>query len=1197
MANFTKEQEQAIFTHDKNLIVVAGAGSGKTRVLVERYLNLLNENRDWPLNALVAITFTREAAQEMRDRVRKELEKSLQDAQNEADRRHWSQMLGQMDSARIDTIHGLCASILRANAAEAGIDPRFEVLEGVDATALLDDVITTELHGLSEVDDANIAPLFTEYDMRDIREILTKPNLLAADLKELPKNAEELFAQWEDEWVQTYYAAQSRLKNDELFIEAGDYMPPQSVPETDALAKTWALIYKDWDGIFSEDLATSMNAVGTLTGKNYITTRGGSKKTWGEDELIHAKELISYIRDTLRAFEETVGSPPEEADFRAAEMTIRWYRLLERIQTAYHQAKAVDSYLDFNDLELITARLLQEKSAVRERYQGQEYKHLLVDEFQDTNAAQWTIAHALANPDDATALFLVGDPKQSIYAFRGADVSVFDHVKDKIGQHPKGQELGLTVSFRSHPGLITAFNKLFADILVKDENSPVADFEIQLDSDMSAFRKEIPDAEAKTYAPIELLLQRNYHWSDPNSIPSEQRRIWEAYEIAQRLIKLRKDEAPIFDKETGETRSFNYGDTAILFQSTSKITLYERVFKALKIPFVTVAGRGYYDRQEVWDVLNLLRALHNPNDNLSLATALRSPMFSFSDDMLFALRLIHNEDNKPIPLWDALNHSEIDYISDVEQEKVTFARDALYELRDLAGRVTISELLRQALAKTGYLAALTGLPNGSRLRRNVEKLVDIAENSGKITLGAFSYYLSDLTDREVREGEAALDTSGVVRLMTVHASKGLEFPVVVLADASWSNTSRGGDYLLYDSQAQRLACKIYSEDERKYINSYPYKQATDLQKLRDEAERKRLLYVAATRARDCLIISGEVTFSSRNGWKSKAWLGQILESLNLVNLDEIPDGHTFAYTDESAMRVWLPEYRDDLEESLLGTEGIVDWRDLDIVTDAPMPARMMPFTIAQEAMMGHLAATQLADIGGHHYAKASQDKDYYRNNLKRQVFDDTSAQIREAIRTYEPKVNARQIGDIVHDALRYWRFPDDENIDDILRSYAWQHRITNSIEVDYVVQRARDLLKKFQTSNIYKELVQVKEQSLPFYPELPFIYRTEKRIIHGIIDVLYQNPQGEWVVLDYKTSTVRGMASNPDVIYNHAQRYHLQVGAYASAVHQELGDLTPRVKIHYIQYTQTVEVPVEIWQKEIQNLEFYIGELLGEAHV
>src|SRR5690606_35474578 len=169
-----------------------------------------------------------------------------------------------------------------------------------------------------------------------------------------------------------------------------------------------------------------------------------------------------------------------------------------------------------------------------------------------------------------------------------------------------------------------------------------------------------------------------------------------------------------------------------------------------------------------------------PADNLALASVLRSPLFGLSDDALLALRLVEDADENRVPLWDALTQPL--GVPSHELELVAFARDCLYDLAALAGRVTISELLREALDRTGYLATLTGLPDGARRRGNVEKLLAKAENSGKITLGAFEQYLSDLSAREVREGEAQMEPGNQVTLMTVHASKGLEFPVVVLVD-------------------------------------------------------------------------------------------------------------------------------------------------------------------------------------------------------------------------------------------------------------------------------------------------------------------------------------------------------------------------------------------------------------------------------
>ena len=400
---------------------------------------------------------------------------------------------------------------------------------------------------------------------------------------------------------------------------------------------------------------------------------------------------------------------------------------------------------------------------------GAEFKHLLVDEFQDTNSAQWQIINSLADLQRGGSLFVVGDPKQSIYQFRGADVSVFNTVRDQIADHASGLALPLSTSFRSHRPLVEQFNRLFAEILVRDESSPVKDFEVVLDKPMEAFRDEAPALPAITVQLLESeerdeagehILERSGRRKVRNA---DDMRRWEAYEIATQIKRMIIEECPVFDKETRETRGMAYRDVAVLFQSMTKLTLYEDVFKSQGLPFLTVAGRGYFDRQEVWDMLDLLRFLHNPVDNLSLATVLRSPIFAFSDDLLFALRLQSDdaaEAREPLPLWRALHiaaEKPMPGITEADLPAISHALETLSELLRMAGRVTISELLRRALAKTNYLAILTGLPDGDRRRGNVEKLLQLAEDSGKITLGKFSQYLADLSMREAREGEAHLE--------------------------------------------------------------------------------------------------------------------------------------------------------------------------------------------------------------------------------------------------------------------------------------------------------------------------------------------------------------------------------------------------------------------------------------------------------
>src|SRR5690606_22661762 len=233
--NLTDDQRRAIYTHDKNLIVVAGAGSGKTRVLVERYLALLDAHPDWPLNALVAVTFTRKAAQEMRDRVRQALEDRLHKAirANSDDADIWSARLASMDSARIDTIHGLCTSILRANAAEAGLDPDFGVMDEVDADILRDTVIEDELARLMDEDDPALA-LFAEYDRKAIIDVLR-----AFTGTSLPDMQENWLNHWQTMWEKFAVDCLDRLRENPVFISALNWEPPFGWPEGDSIANVW----------------------------------------------------------------------------------------------------------------------------------------------------------------------------------------------------------------------------------------------------------------------------------------------------------------------------------------------------------------------------------------------------------------------------------------------------------------------------------------------------------------------------------------------------------------------------------------------------------------------------------------------------------------------------------------------------------------------------------------------------------------------------------------------------------------------------------------------------------------------------------------------------------------------------------------------------------------------------------------------
>ncbi len=1160
----TPQQARAVSEHGRSLIVIAGAGSGKTRVLVERYLALLDRNPDWPLNALVAITFTRKAAQEMRDRVRQALEDRLRAAPDSGARALWAARLASMDSARIDTIHGLCAALLRANAAEAGLDPGFAVLDQTEAAVVLDDALDAALQTALDDPTSGAPLLFEQYDASSLRAALE--SFIATDLPALPADP---FAVWQALWEADTAAALDALCADPAFVEAANWSPPGGWPGPgDKLGAAWETAHASLDVLFGPyPLEARFQALSAL---GAVNRSGGSKANWGGEDIVRESRAALAVLQTAGKAVPAAAEPPGPPDRQAAELLPLWYRLIAWAQDAYRAAKRRLRALDFNDLEQLTVDLLARQPDVAARYRAAEFRHLLVDEFQDTNAAQWAIISALANPDTPGSLFLVGDQKQSIYAFRGADVSVFHEARARLGPQA---EIALARSFRTHQPLVTAFNALFARLLTRDPASPAYPYQTDLGAPMDAARRDPPGAGPF----IEVLLVNQSAGSDKLNAPDARR--WEAFELAQRIHALVRAGTPVYDQRSGQPRPLDYGDIALLFQALSSVTIYEEVFKAQGLPFLTISGRGYYNRQEVWDLLNLLRALYNPADDLALAGALRAPLFGLSDDALLTLRLLTDADGAPLPLWSALEHA--DAAPPDERELVTFAAACLRELRALAGRVTISELLRAALDRTGFLAALTGLPDGARRRANVEKLVDKAESSGRITLGAFSQYIADLSAREAREGEALLETEGAVRLMTVHTSKGLEFPVVILADAGWQR-GRAAKPLLTLDRESGLACRVYDGGSGDLADTFGCRRADHLQRLREDAERRRLLYVAATRAQDYLLVSGLVKDEKAAGWL--AWL-----------LDALDAGDELARAGAAGITVARPwgAYRLRVASAppaadLLtgGAPARCAWDEAGVRAAAPLPgpAQAPPLLAAipaaPAARARHLAVTHLMDLGGADYDEGC------RRRFRRSVLHDAPAHVQPVARR---RSDSRLIGEIVHEALRWWG-PAHVDLDRLLHDLAWENGVADEAERAPIVREAGRLLHNIQRSDIFAWL----ETAQKTYSELPFIFSRGDRILHGVVDLLIQREDGSWAIVDYKTSYVTGMP-----LRDHARRYHLQVGAYAEALATHLilnGMLrpggVPDVYIHYIRHGQTVPVAADEWRAALAALEQQISSAL-----
>ena len=1180
----TQEQEKAIYFHQKNLIVTAGAGSGKTRVLVERFVELLVANPSWPLASIVAITFTEKAAREMRERVSQTIEDRLEKAikaKHEDEATFWRNHQNALDSARIGTIHSLCTKILRANIVEAVLDPKFSVLDEVQTQLLIQEAVDLALKQMVEEKHAAIA-LLTAYNVRDVRQVLQKFANLSASQPILDMLHEQtvasLFRRWKMHWEEFSQDLISGIQANKAFLEACqwiDNFDPQQINQ-DKLWPQWEVIIEQRQTLFnSQEIESVQNALGRV--KAVINLRSG-KKTWWGDALDECKAVLKFIRTEVENYLDQLLPPPLEID---AEWMLLWRDAIALVTEHFQQLKTAEKTLDFDDLEYRTCELLENHPNVAARYAHSnygEFNHVMVDEFQDTNDNQRRIVYALTGVDpenriaNAGRLFVVGDPKQSIYAFRGADVSVFSKVRRELVD-TDGEALSLSKSFRSHAGLIDLFNDVFGRLLQHDLRA-MADFFVDYDA-MNAFRA----AEAYHQKALQMLVLTK--GDDETIKPTiEDGRRLEAYRIAQEIEQWVQDKKLVWDKSKRIYRPMEYRDVAILFQAMTNAHLYEKALQATNIPYMTVAGKGYFERQEVWDVMNMLAFLHRPMDDLALASVLRSPFFALSDDALLALRL-RKRDDKRLSLWDALladddTESWFRIESEADVAAIDFARQVLLNLLKDAGRVTIAELLHNILEQTGFEATLMTLPNGRQRRANVLKLIDVAQQSNRVSLSDFSMLLRDMVNTEVREGEAVIENENVVVLMSVHKSKGLEFPAVILPDSA-RDMRLQQDILMVDPMLGPV-CKVPDENRVDTDKTSLYQIGLDYTSQRDFAERLRLLYVAMTRAQDYLFVSGYV---AKPADPKNHWLSQLWQSLEL---DDDTEGlQSYDYTwGNLTLKIEALNAQNMKQSQIKTQDNGFSLPDVDfaqpVATQHIFPLLEKPtFAIPGDRL--HLQATDLERFGRISFEQPAHTA---QQDFRQHLLEDLPNPIRPVSKARINK--SRLIGTVLHYALQMQLYEQRAGeMIRILMAYMLEEGIRDDALRKEIVQKVRLQLEQFTSSPLASML----NQATSIYREIEFVLEHASYVIHGIIDLLFLSDVG-WTVIDYKSGR-----PPYEEIERYSQRYVYQMGAYALAVEKQTG-IAPKVGIQYLHYAQYEPywIPEQRWRAAMNALDIQLSTTL-----
>jgi ATP-dependent helicase/nuclease subunit A len=1086
----SSEQEPAILERGCDVVVTAGAGTGKTRTLVARYLSLLAGGL--PLRSVIAITFTRKAAREMRNRVREEVRRYLERADlSPEERGRWQDLYTGLDAARIGTIHSLCTEILRSHPAEAGVDPRFGVLEEGQINILRRRSVDEALAWAADDRQAVVLfPLLGEYDMRRMLDTLITSRLDARGAFALLPC--DLLGHWQHVLQARQQAALTTLVDRPEWAGAADVLQGAVADGLDdrmEIQRRGTLeAIRDATGSLDDRLAS-------LARLDSINLSGGRRAAWsgGRPELDAVRSALRTLRELWRGQSATLGLSLTALDELLASALPAVRALFDFTCERYDAQKRERNALDFDDLEQGALTLVQESASVRQRSQG-DVQAILVDEFQDTNGRQRDLV-ALLNGDGGK-LFIVGDAKQSIYRFRGADVTVFRAERERISR--EGSAYPLETSYRAHRELIEGLNDLLRPVLGldPDPDRPWAE----------PFAPILPYREEA--GPGFALPHVELHFTVGSKGAGALDRAADA--LVARIVEL--VEGGLGIAEDGRTRPLGYGDVAILCRASTSFGAYEDALERAGVPFLTVAGRGFYARPEIRDLLNGLQALADPTDDLALAGLLRSPAFALSDAALYRLCLARDACERPTSLWEVLQQAG-DELPGEDGRRGERAVRVIRDAHQHVARSPVADLLKAFLDATDYRAALiqAGQARGAR---NVAKLLADAHTSGIVGVGEFLEYVRGLRDSGTREGEAQATAEGVVQIMTVHAAKGLEFPVVVIGDATYGGRGREG--VLQDAD---LGVLLPLRDEERNLPAV-YRLGRARAGDQEEAESCRLLYVAATRAREKLILSGCMTLR-RDGRPGKlgGWLGRLAggDGLGLV-------GTPIPYDEDGADAVHLDLQVGCTPVSCTIYEPGCRWHHRPrAIARVPEPA-ILPPPLLEPVLAGMEQVDQRV---------LEQDR-----NWRQKVW-------RVVPVVQRPRAPARVIGSLVHEALSAWHFPDGD-FDEWAEARARGQGITDSRQLADAARRSRRILLRFQYHSLCREMHTADRR----IHEVPYDLVVDGRRQSGIMDALYLR-EGVWTIVEFKTDRVASHAECEDLVKK--KGYLRQARRYSDAAERLLG--------------------------------------------
>lgn len=1040
------------------LFVEAGAGSGKTTSLVDRICTLVLDD-DVPLSHVAAVTFTEKAGAELRDRLRVQFQRETAAQIQQPRRGRASQALDDLDGAAIGTLHSFAQRILAEHPIEAGIPPLIEVLDEVGSSVAFNERWSAMLADLLD-DDEMAEPLLLAMGLGvKLPQLRTVAQLLGNDwdlIEEKLLAVEPMPFAMEDP---TALLDEARI----VARLADDCSDPDDKLLTHFLSLADTI--QRFDGAPNDHgRLAEIAAIGRLTYSHGKAAAWGNKQAAvdaGKDLAEKAKALLARITSAcLRHLTRWIGSQVlGAADLRRAE-----------------------GRLEFHDLLVLARALLRRSPEVREALHHQ-YQRLLLDEFQDTDPIQIELAVRIAGGAGATAerwqdigvpegrLFVVGDPKQSIYRFRRASIATYLEAQEHLGETVR-----LTTNFRSAGPILDWVNATFERLITAE---PLAQPEfVALDASPKIHWQD--DAGSAI-----TLLGASAHEDDPKA---EVLRAREAEDVAAAIRRVMNDEWRVRDQQTGDWRLAKLTDIAILLPGRTSLPFLENALEESRIPYRAESSSIVYQAQEVRDLLAAARAVADPSDRFAVVTALRSPLFGCGDDDLFAFRRDRGSFNILAP--------------QPEQVAGTPVARAIAVLKDLSYRsrwMSPSELLGALVADRRMFEVVADDPRRSRdTWRRLRFVIDQARAWSEASQGGLRAYLAWAAfqgEEGSRVAEAVLPETDVesVRIMTVHAAKGLEFPIVILSGMGSARRPQYGVRVLWTE----TGCEVHTGKQTK---TEEFDLAAPIDEQMGKLEHVRLLYVAATRARDHLIVSLHRT--TKNVQTSARTIAEAQ-----------PEGFDRARPDQVAGPITLPA-----QPVVAPPPDFAEWQAR--AHEAQANAKRQRVTNAS-GLEGTAPELVLAEATEQEQGRAKGQRD-------------------TELPPWTKGRYGSAIGRAVHGVLQVV----DLAAGPLTQEFAAAVQAQSIAEG--VVEQS-DLVGTLAASALHSDVVQ-RAAAREHWRETFVGTVVNEEVVEGFVDLLYRDDDGTLVVVDYKTDAVPSGG-----IPSRVQYYRPQIEAYLRAIRDATG--------------------------------------------